>query len=213
MIQIFLLGSSHVYGVGAETSGWADLVKQALHKKMYSENGIGEKYEIYNFGFSGATIDFVRDSFPEQLKRYSRGGEIIIVVSIGGNNAKAKDEPDNFVSSVEEYVKEMNNLLEFLKKSSNHVIMVGSGFYDESKTNPKTSPFDGRKSYFTNARKKEFQKYTKKICLEKEIIFVDIGVTDDEWKKKYLYRDGLHSNQQGHEYISKKVLAELSKLF
>lgn len=35
MTQIFIIGSSSVYGVGAESSGWADLVKQALHRKMY----------------------------------------------------------------------------------------------------------------------------------------------------------------------------------
>lgn len=55
MIQIFILGSSTVYGVGAEHAGWADLIKQALHKKMYSENGSGEKYEIYNLGKSSGT--------------------------------------------------------------------------------------------------------------------------------------------------------------
>lgn len=213
MVQIFLLGSSHVYGVGAENAGWADIIKQAIHKKMYSENGVGEKYEVFNFGFSGATIDFVYNSFSEQIKQYGRqNGKTIIIAYIGGNNAKAKGEPNNYISSIEEYMKEMDDLLKFLKMSSDHLMMIGGGFYDESKTNPKISPFDGSKSYFTNARKMKFQECTKKLCLEKNITFVDIGLTENEWKNKYLYKDGLHCNQSGHKFIAEKVLVELNKI-
>src|SRR5512133_4042867 len=106
MIQIFILGSSMVYGVGGPNGGWADLIKQHLHKKMYGENGVGEKYEIYNFGKSGATIDFVKDTFKSQLDAYDRKQKTIILVSVGGNNTKAEETPDNFVSTPEEYESE-----------------------------------------------------------------------------------------------------------
>ena len=37
MIQIFFIGSSSIYGVGGESGGYADIVKQSLHKKMYGK--------------------------------------------------------------------------------------------------------------------------------------------------------------------------------
>lgn len=212
MIQIFLLGSSSIYGVGAENAGWGDLVKQALHKKMYSDAGVGEKYEVYNFGKSGAKIEWVLETFPKQLKNYGRGGKIISVVAVGANNSKAENEPDNFVSTIEEYTKDMSQLLDLLKKSSDHVIAVSAGYYDESKTNPKHNPLTGGKSYFTNARSKVFSERFKELCEERQITFVTDGVTEEEWKEKYLFRDGLHPNQAGHQLISQKVLEQLDKI-
>ena len=211
MIQIFILGSSSVYGVGGK-SGWADPLKQVFHDKMYRENGVGEKYEVYNFGKSGATIDFVRQTFPQQLQNYRRGGKIITIFNVGGNNAKAEGKPDNFVSTIEEYTEEMSELLDMLKAKSNYLIAVGGGFYDEAKTNPKPNPLTGGQSFFTNKRKQEFQDRFKKLCEERGITFVDVGVDGEEWKEKYLYEDGLHPNQKGHEMICKNVLVEVEKL-
>jgi lysophospholipase L1-like esterase len=212
MIQIFIVGSSSVYGVGSSNGGWADLIKQEIHKKMYGNNGVGEKYEIYNFGKSGATIDFVLETFPDQFKQYGRGGKIITVFNVGGNNAKAEYEPDNFVSTLEEYSKEIAALLDLLKEKSDHVIGVGGGYYDEQKTNPKQNPLTGGRSFFTNERKQEFQNKQKELCDERNITFIDVGVKGDEWIQKYLYKDGLHPNQQGYKLIAKKILKELNKV-
>lgn len=212
MTQIFILGASGVYGVGAEQASWADLVKQAFHKKMYSAHGTGEKYEVYNFGKSGAKIDFVLKAFPALLKAYGRGGKIITILALGGNNAKAENEPDNYVSTLEGYRQEMATLLDLLKKLSSHVIAVGGGFYDEAKTNPKHNPLTGGKSYFNNQRKQQFEACFKELCQEREIPFVNPDVTEDVWKKSYLFSDGLHANQSGHKLISEKVLLQLGKL-
>ena len=179
---------------------------------MYGEGGIGEKYEIYNFGKPGATIDFVRETFPQQIKQYGRGGKIITIVNVGGNNAKAENEPENFVSTIEEYSKEMGQLLDMLKNKSSHVIAVGSGFYDESKTYPKPNPLTGGKSYFSNQRKQKFQNQFKQLCQERGIVFVGVDVSESEWKAKYLYEDGLHANSKGYEMMANKVLAEIEKL-
>jgi len=145
MVQIFILGSSSVYGVGALDSGWADIIKQKLHNRMYSEKGLGQIYEVFNFGKAGATIDFVIENFPKQFEQFSRGCKSISIVLIGGNNNKAVDRPDNYVSTIEQYEFEMNKLIDQLKSLTNHVIIVGRGYYDESKTNPIFNPDIGGK--------------------------------------------------------------------
>ncbi len=207
MTQIFTLGSSSVYGVGSEVGGWGDILKQLIHHKMYGSNGIGEQFEVFNFAKSGATVEFVTRTFPEQLKNYSRGGKIITAIYVGGNNAKAEGTPDNFVSTIEDFSEEISKLLDFLKDKSNHVIAVGSGYYDESKTNPKPSPLAGRNSYFKNTRKRMFEAQFKKLAEDRSIPFVEVGVTEAEWKEKYIYDDGLHPNQSGYRLIAEKVFA------
>ena len=212
MTQIFIIGSSSVYGVGAEFAGWADLVKQKLHQKMYGVGGVGEKYEVFNFGFSGATIDFFKETFPSLLEKYSRGGKIITIFSPGGNNAKAKNSPTNYVSTLEEFGTEIADFLNLLSKLSDKVIVVGGGSYDESKVFPKISPFDGSKSYFSNERKKKFQARAKEIAQSMNLEFVDLEVATETWIKKYLYKDGLHPNQAGYNLIADKVWQKLENL-
>ncbi len=205
MIQVFIVGSSSAYGVGGNNAGWGDLVKQYLHSRMYNKDGEGEKYEVYNFAKSGATIDFVKDIFPQQIKQYSRGQRNIIIVSVGGNNSKAEDEPDNYVSTPEQYENEMSELLAMLRQYAETVISVGNGFVDESKTNPKPNPLTGGKSYFTNKRRQQFSELTKRLCADNNIYFVDISVTEEEWLKNYIFDDGLHPNQSGHQLIFDSV--------
>jgi lysophospholipase L1-like esterase len=212
MVQIFTLGSSSVYGVGSGVGGWGDMVKQDLHERMYGKDGVGEKYEVFNFAKSGATAKFVIETFPSQLEQYGRGGKIISIVYVGGNNAKAEGTSDNFVSTIEEFNEEMTDLLELLKKKSSHFIAVGSGYYDESKVNPKSNPLTGGKSYFKNARKREFETRFKKLAEERNMPFIEVGVDEEEWKEKYLYMDGLHPNQAGYRLIADKILTELDKL-
>lgn len=210
--QIFFVGSSSVYGVGGPQGGWADIVKQKLHKQMYGQNGAGQVYEIYNFGKSGATVDFVQANFPVFFKQYNRGAKTITILNVGGNNAKAKGTPDNFVSTPEEYKKEMHMLLTSISTLSTHTIGVGYKYFDETKTYPIYHKEIGGNSYFSNARTQEFNAIFKTLCTQKGLPFVDIDVEKDTWIREYLYEDGLHPNQKGHELIATKVLSELERI-
>lgn len=211
MIQIFVFGASFAYGVGAR-SGWSDLLKQKLHEKMYSENGLGEKYELFNFAKPGEPVLFVLETFIEQIKKYKRDGKSFALISVGGNNTKAKDSPDNFVSTPEKYKEEMFSLLQAMKEHFDKVIFVGVGSVDESKTNPKISPLDGERSYFTNKRRKEFESVLHKVCLDTDVVFIPVELNQEEWISKYQYKDGLHPNQAGHQFIADRIWTEIEPL-
>ena len=210
--QFFILGSSSTYGVGSSSAGWADLVKQYLHAKMYAEGGVGEKYEVYNFGKSGAKIDFIKGTFQQQLKDYGRGQRTIVLVAIGGNNTKAEEEPGNFVSTPQEYKNEMRDVLTLLKNNSDGLIVVGSnGYVDEAKTNPKLNPLTGGRSYFTNARRQHFKEVLQSLCDGMDVPIVEPNISQGEWLAKYLYMDGLHPNQEGHQLIFEAIKPLLDK--
>lgn len=206
MIQFYAFGSSFEYGVGGEDGGWADILKRRLHKRMYGPDGVGEKYELYNFAQPGATIDFVRETAPEQVARYRRENDrAIALVSVGGNNVKAVDRLDNFVSTPEEYRDEMSGLLSELKSVADRVIFVGSGPVDESKTNPKPNPLTGGCSYFSNERMQAFEAILVDVCDTLSVEYVPVGVFQDEWVQSYLAPDGLHPNGRGYELIAERV--------
>jgi lysophospholipase L1-like esterase len=205
--QVFIMGSSHAYGVGASDAGWADLIKHYLHEKMFSDEGVGEQYEVFNFAKSGETIAFVKDLAPQILEQYSRGQKTVIIVSAGGNNTKAVDTPDNYVSTLTEYEDEMRDLLMLLKKSSDSLILVDSnGYVDETKTNPKLNPLNGTYSYFTNARRGQFKLKADKLCKELHIPVAEVALDDTQWQQNYLYKDGIHPNQAGHQLVFESIL-------
>jgi len=209
MKQIFTIGASSVYGVGGEDGGWADMLKRHLHQTMYGERGTGETCELFNFSKSGCTTDFVQRTFPEQLKEYGRSGEVTVILSVGGNDSKATGTPENYVTTPEEYGVRMRELLTWLKANVTKVIVVGNAWVDEDKTNPKISPFDGSKSFFTNDRFKLFRQVLEALCDELEVTFVGVDKAPEEWLRTYQHIDGLHPNDAGYKYIFAKLLAEI----
>jgi lysophospholipase L1-like esterase len=202
MKQIFILGASSVYGVGAEHDGWGDLVKSYAHSKMFGPDGVGEQYEVFNFAKSGSTIEFVAETAAWAYQNYARGDDVMTLICVGGNDAKAVDAPDNFVSTPEDFRVKVTDLLELLRQHSQQVVFVSNGFVDETKVSPKRSPFgDGKVSYFTNQRQTMFNDVTKQLCQDSGLEFVTSGVDKDTWIKNYLYIDGLHPGQAGHQKV------------
>lgn len=202
MKQVFILGASSVYGVGAETAGWGDLVKAYIHSKMYGADGVGEKYEVFNFSKSGSTIEFVAATAEWLYDTYARGEDIVTIISVGGNDAKAENRPDNFMCTPEDFTDKITGLFDILQQRSQQVIFVSNNFVDETKVNPKPSPFTpGKVAYFTNARRSQFNGITKQACQGKGIDFVTTDVDKDTWIANYLYTDGLHPNQAGYQKV------------
>lgn len=211
MKQVFILGASTVYGVGAQQAGWGDLVKQYFHSYMFSEGGPGEAFEVYNFAKSGATIDFITKTFPEHFENYSKSEKVISIASVGGNNSRANYDPGNFVSTPDSYKKELLDLVETLKARSDKIIFVGNGWVDETKTTPFLTKRGG-KYYFTNERRRQFDEITRQVCEQDSIDYVSIDVSEKDWVDRYIYQDGLHPNQAGHQLIFDALKPYLQKV-
>ena len=213
MKQIFILGASGVYGVGSKSDGWGGLVKSHVHSKIYGDGGAGEVCEVFNFAKSGSTVEFWLETASTVFDNYSRGGEVLTIVSIGGNDARASDEPENYVCSTEEFREKIQKLLATLKERSDQVIFVANGLMDESKVNPKISPFSGRASYFTNERRSLFNDISREVCEEIGLEFVANKVDKDVWVKEYLYEDGLHPNEDGYKKVFEGIVPYVDEFF
>ncbi len=205
MSQIFIMGASITYGVGGETGGWADMLKLALQKKIFSMDGTGEKNEIYNFAKPGATADFVARNYKQQLNEYRNEGEVTVILSVGMNNTKAIDSPENYVSTIDDFEKLMLDLIKEISSQVDRFIFLGYSPCDENKTYPKLNPLTGKDSYFSNERIFQFNDVVADICNELNVEFIGIDINQKDWITSYLYEDGLHPNKKGHEYIFGKI--------
>jgi hypothetical protein len=208
MSKVFFFGASIEYGVGGESGGWADMVKQSVHRIMFADNGVGEKHQVYIFAKPGADINFVVNSFESQLDDFGGDNqEVIAVVSVGMNDAKAKNGPNNFLSNVEEYKAAMSKLLTKLKKRTDKIVCVGFTPVDETKTTPKNNPLTGDKTFHYNHRVEDFNKGFAEVTRQSGATFIDLFSQAESigWRENYLYADGIHPNSLGHKWIFEQV--------
>ncbi len=208
-VQIFCIGASSIYGVGGTKGGWVELLKADLHQKMYGPNGIGEMHEVYNLAVPGAVVKDLVERTKIELKTMSKPGRLTFsIVQIGANNAKAIDEPDNFVSTPEEYRQEATDFLELVKKSSDAVLCLGMRPMDQTKVMPIVKDKEKhRKVYFPNDRIATFEKILGVTAASLGIQFIPLfdELLNADADGKLGWQDGIHPNDAGYEWLYKKI--------
>jgi len=211
--QIFILGASITYGVGGSDGGWADMVKREMHRRQYSKfDESNEHYEVYNFAKPGMTVGDVLGSMSTDIGYRRRDNEkAVIILSVGMNNTKSMNSPEDYVSTDASYKNNLVELLDAAKKVTDKVIFVGYTPVDEKITAPRISPFTGEKTYFSNSRIKEFNDICKTVCEDKGVMHVDIfdKAVSENWNDCLV--DGVHPDAGGHEWIFKQLKPVLEK--
>ncbi|MBI3624530.1 hypothetical protein HY218_02765 [Candidatus Saccharibacteria bacterium] len=216
MTQIFVFGASTAYGVGGRSGGWPDLLKQRLHEEMYALSQLPpEKHEIYNLCVPGATVADVKERLAIELKSYAKPGrQQIVTIELGGNDAKAIETPSNYTNTPEVFVQELKELVDIAKMHAEHILLVGLQPVDETKTAPRTNPWTERKVYFTNQRMNLFEESIADLAQKENITYIPIFAEASKlnWEKEYLFEDGLHPNEKGHQWLYEKVYSAIKKL-
>lgn len=209
MKNILIFGASGLHGVGGERGGWADRLKAALHKDMYGAGGAGEFCEVYELGIPGTTLSDMLARFEAEVRarvHQPDPDQTYIIFSCGANDAKAVDQIDNHPISAEDFAANVHAFIHLAKDYSNHIVGVGIVPVDESKTSPKESPVSGRLSYFSNQRLKQFEDAFAQVCGAEQVQFVPLfDSVPADWAQTHLWRDGLHPNDHGHDWIHEKV--------
>jgi lysophospholipase L1-like esterase len=183
---------------------------------MFGESGKGMRSTVYELGIPGNTArDIINRFEAEVLARVQTKvpEETYIVFSAGTNDSKAVNDPDNYLFTPDEYATNVQAFIQLAYEHAKHVMVVGLYPVDQSKTNPKANPLTGGKSYFTNERIKSFEAAARKICETKQVSFVPLfEQVPADWTKKYLYEDGMHPNDAGHDWILQQVEPKLHRM-
>lgn len=215
MLQIFCFGASTVYGVGTSHGSWADKLKSQTLVTQYARGttASGEKVEVYNLGIPGEKSDQMLARLKNEIKArqaFHTDAEKLAIITCGTNDSKALGSPDGYVMSLEEFSKLTEGIIVGAKGLVAHVIGLGLTPVDDTKT----SPMSKGETYFSSDRIKQFESAYQKVCKGNGINFIPLFDIADkaDWKNAYLYKDGLHSNDNGHQWIVDKILPELQKI-
>ncbi|MDF1498432.1 MAG: GDSL-type esterase/lipase family protein [Patescibacteria group bacterium] len=200
MARILIFGDSIVFGNWDKQGGWANRLKNYYMKESLDNS---DYYMVYNIGVSGDTSSELLERFEFEIKHRLWEGkdtgekeEIIIVISIGNNDAAFVKSKNEFNTTLDNFDLNIKQLLIIAKKYSTKIFFVGLSLVDETKTMPVQWDFNIEHS---NKNIEKYNKIIKLACKEEKIYFINMY---EEFKKldyKKLLEDGVHPNSEGHK--------------
>lgn len=205
-MRILIFGDSIVYGAWDTEGGWANRLR-----KFYDEQKLSGKDEdpptIFNMGVSGDSTNELVKRFTPEVEARNRYGNMAIVISIGTNDSRTKAGKE--FSNTEQYVQNLEKLLNKARQFTDKILFVGFPSCDESRSNPVA----WRDTGYTNERLGAFEQELVKFCHKQGVPIVKVFETFKEHdQKESLIFDGVHPNDTGHELIFNLVKPELEKL-
>lgn len=200
-----LFGDSIGFGVGDyENGGWATQLRLFIDRDKKSKD-----HNLINLSVSGDTTRNLLNRMEREAKlriRDNKPDEFKFLIAIGTNDARVdKDNFDNNIS-VEEFEKNMLQIIEIAQNLSKEVVLIGLVPVNELLTRP----YKENKHYLLEQLKK-YNQVLKNVALEKNLKFIDMF---DDWMQKdlpSLFADGLHPNTLGHQMIFEAVKTNLFK--
>ena len=195
MNSICIFGDSTAWGAwDMEKGGWVTRLWLYVGEKTDGE------CEIYNLSISGGTTKTILERFESEAKIRESDG---LIFQSGGNDSylKGKNGPNQI--PLNEFRKNIIEIISKAKKITNNIAFIGFKNVDETKT----TPVSWKDIYYVNAEIKKYDETMKNVCKENEIPYLSIfGLLENSD-----FEDGLHPNAQGHQKIYEKVKDFLSQ--
>lgn len=200
MVKILVFGDSITWGAfDLEKGGWVERLKTEF-LKTYKEEGIS----IYNLGISSNDSKGVLHQLEADISKFKviEPENLTILFSIGSNDPRYIKTKDQVVIPIEEFKKNIKEIINISRKHTQKIIFTGLMIIDETKTKPWVED-----EYWEEADLKIYNDIIENICKEEDILFIptwDLLVKED-------LHDGLHPTAVGHEKIFHRVKEFLEK--
>lgn len=209
MAHFLVFGTSIDHGYYDSQGGWVERLKSYLYEKIIPSGG-KIHYTVYNLGISGDMTTGVLKRFDsEAAPRLSQSGEKnIVIFSVGANDSQRINVTKEFKVPMEDFKKNLQELVNKAKKVTSEVIFLGLTPADESKVDP--IPWAPEFSYLNNSIK-NYDTAIKAICEKENLLFIDLFAEFQKLDYKKLLVDGVHPNTEGHAKFYEIVKEKLQE--
>lgn len=212
-MRVLVFGDSITQGYWDTEGGWVERIRKHYDEIQITDLDGRDEPTFFNLGISADnSANILARIEAETVARTRHGNLPVIIVQIGVNDSsKDLSGKDESVSlSIDEYEKNLYNIIKVALPISSKVIFVGLSACDESRT----TPVAWGDFHYTNKAIKQYEDTMKRVAREQGIPF--IAIFDDFIEQlnngKDFFPDGLHPNNDGHKFISKLILNELDGL-
>lgn len=200
----------HIVAFGAETcEGKVDLQGGGFVGRLKTwHEGISEHNHVYNLGISGNTTENILTRLADEAKPRNPG---LIIVHPGINDVAREGSKDaKILTRAEDF---QNNLRRIIIRSQSlgDIICIGANPIDEEKT----MPVPWRNVYYHQSDVEAYTDFARDVCGDMQVEYIDIYA---DWKAKegygeYLFLDGFHINEKGHQRIFESLKLRLEQLY
>jgi len=192
MVKLLVFGDSITWGAfDTEKGGWVERLKIFEFDKGTS---------VYNLGISSDDTNGVLFRLENAILAINKiePEEIIILFSIGSNDARYVLNKETKFVPINTFEKNLKQITKIAKQHSTRVVFTGLLAVDESKTTPIAwNPTE----FYENDDLKEYDLVIQKVCDSLDVKFIPLF----ELLSAKDLSDGVHPNALGHEKIFKAV--------
>ena len=200
MSKLLVFGASTTWGAfDLEYGGWVERLKTHFLRN-YKEKEIG----VYNFAVLDNNTRGILEFVEQDIKKITKieSEKLNLLFSLGSNDARYNKE-NQIKVPIEEYEKNIKEIIQIAKKYSKRIIIIGPSKINESLTNP----WENSGEYWKNENIEIYNNLIENICKEEKLEFISLI---NEIEESDLH-DGLHPNTEGHKKIYEKVKGFLEK--
>lgn len=207
MHNILIFGDSITWGAVDSKGGWAQRIKDYVNIQTLA--GKNHNNNVYPLGISGENSgELIKRLEAEASIRLDEDNKTALIIAIGINDSQIELLTHTNKISVEDFRKNLNQIVEIGKKFAQQVIFVGLTPVDEGKVKP--MPWKLTHGY-ANEQIEKYNNVLKEVAEEQSVTFLEVYAKFQEVESKALLFDGLHPNDKGHELIYSIVKEYLLK--
>ncbi len=209
------IGDSITWGAWDCEGGWVARTRKRLDA-MYLNGELTSSVLTYNHGISSDTSQRTLERMPSLLDAYSKeDNEHAFVISLGTNDSVWFPATQQFWVSEDEFVANMNRIVQLAmpltNEHANKIVLLGSPSLDETKTHPYTYRDDIESANEDIAR---YEDRLRDVATNTGVVFVPLHATfSASTPLTMLNVDGVHPNDQGHEFIAEVLWTHIANWF
>lgn len=198
--KIAFIGASSVFGKVDKQGGFVGRFK------TWYEAGEPEKRCVFNLGIPGDnTTGMAKRAEIELISRQPD----IIVIQLGSNDAAREGSASGKPTTTKtQFRKNVERLFKVSKSVTKNIVVVSAYPIVDAHT----QPFKGTDKYYLLSDLTQYVEETKQLCKENNVRYLDLfSLFLKEKYTRYVFPDGLHFNEKGHQRIFNELKAFLVK--
>lgn len=212
-MRVLVFGDSITQGYWDTDGGWVERLRKHYDSLQVTDLQSRDEATIFNLGISADNSDDILERIEAETISRTRHGDLpIVILQIGVNDSSSDVLPNNISvrMPINDYENNLGTIIRKIGPISSKIIFVGSSACDETRTTP---VFWGE-YYYTNKAIRTYENMMKDIAAENEVAFIPVfdKFMEKLKQEKELLSDGLHPNNEGHDFMFEIILKELDLL-
>jgi lysophospholipase L1-like esterase len=202
--KILCFGDSITWGARDSRGGWVARVREKVDEECM-QPGSDKFILTYNLGVSSDTSASVLERLQRETEaRLKEGGEACFVFSIGTNDSIWLINENKFWVEIDKFKSNLQAIINIAKKFSSKIVFLGNYPVDEDKTLPTYTSDETIRSH--NEDIERYEQAAQEITSVNDIHFINVyNLFTPDAAKQYLFNDGVHPNDAGHEKLAELV--------